>query len=214
MTSGFTEILKDNPGVQVVVGLNGEGTKYKVFPVIAPQDEKPPYITVFQNQNDALASLTKKEESQLDYPRVTVNCWAKNFRTAELMGEAVRAAVDNQGFDTDAGYLFNRIWMIDDRDGYDQDRKMHVHIQVFGVEYKRTAGAVYNILQARNFVGWGGLWNWANHSNALPSGTIQEGTMWITEGDIDLGGRFIPDGALMTAKVGDPSSITDFSFNL
>jgi len=213
MTSGFTEILKDNTGVQAVVGLNGEGTKYKVFPVIAPQSENPPYITVFQSQNDALPSLTKKEESQLDYPVVTVNCWAKNFRTAELMGEAVRAAVDNQGFDTDAGYLFNRVWMIDDRDGYDQDRKMHVHIQTFGVEYKRTAGAIYEILQARNFVGWGGVWVWADHGNALPSGNIPAGTMWITEGPVTIGSTFIADDSLMTAKVENPASISDFSFN-
>lgn len=214
MTSGIIEILREDTGVQALAGLNQSGSKFKIYPVVAPQGEKPPYITVFMGQNDALPSLTKKEVSELDYPRVTVNSWSKNFRPSELMGEAVRNALDNVSSVTDAGYTFTRIWLIDDRDGHDPERDLYVHVSTFGVEVKRVGGAIYQILSSNNFVKWGGIWNWADHSNALPSGAIQDGTMWITEGDVVLGTTLIPDDTLMTAKVGNPSSITDFSFNL
>lgn len=215
MTSGIIEILREDSGVQALAGLNEAGSKYKIFPVIAPQDEKPPYITVFMSQNDPVTSLTKREESQLDYPRVTVNSWAKNFRPSELMGEAVRNALDNQSAITDAGYTYNRIWLIDDRDGYDSERKMFVHVSTFGVELKRIAGAIYQTLSTSDFARWGGIWVWTSQGNQLPSGsTIKAGTMWITEGDVTLGSTFIPDDTLMTAKVDNPSSITDFSLNL
>lgn len=135
MTSGIIEILIENAGVQTIVGQSG--FKYKVYPVVAPQRTEPPYITVFKGQNNAVLSLSKDIESQLDYPLVTVNCWSKNFRETELIHEAVRAALDNQGFTTDAGYVFNRVWLVDDRDGFDQEQNFYVHVAVYGVEEKR-----------------------------------------------------------------------------
>jgi hypothetical protein len=212
MTSGIVEILKDDSGVQALAGLNTAGSKYKVYPVIAPQDEKPPYITVFKSQNDPITSLTKQVVSELDYPTVTVNCWAKNFRTADLMFEAVRNALDNKSASTDAGYDFERIWLVDDRDGHESERGMYVKVGTFRVEQRRVAGAIYQLLALSNFVKWGGLWNWSDESNALPTGT--NGTIWITEGDVDLSGKLIPDGTLMTSKIDNPTLITHFSFNV
>lgn len=137
MTSGIIEILKENAGVQALVGENAAAGKYKVYPVVAPQGESIPYITVFKGLNDPLSSLTKDLESMLDYPRVTVTCWHKNFRPTEEMFEAVREALDNQGFTDAAGYDFERVWLIDDRDGFDPQSNLYCHVAVFGVEQKR-----------------------------------------------------------------------------
>lgn len=137
MTSGIIEILTENAGVQTIVGLNERGDKYKIFPVVAPQKTEPNYITVFKGQNNATISLSKDLESMLDYPLVTINSWSKSFRDTELMFEAVRDALDNQGFTTDAGYTFNRVWLVDDRDGFDNEQQLYVHVAVFGVEEKR-----------------------------------------------------------------------------
>lgn len=137
MTSGIIEILRENAGVQGSVGQNERGDKYKIFPVVAPPNTEGPYLTVFKSSNNSTVSLSKDIQSQLDYPLVTVNSWSKVFRETELLSQAVRSALDNQGFSTDAGYVFNRIWLVDDRDGFDEQRDMYVHISVYGVEEKR-----------------------------------------------------------------------------
>jgi hypothetical protein len=135
MTSGFIEILREDTAVQTLVGQ--QNGKYKIYPVVAPQDTNGKYITVFKGSNNATISLSKDLPSMLDYPQVTVNCWSKVFRETEQMFEAVRDAVDNQGFTTDAGYTFNRVWLVDDRDGFDQERDLYVHVAVFAVEEKK-----------------------------------------------------------------------------
>lgn len=138
MTSGIIEILIENAGVQAVVGLNQAGDKYKVYPVRSPQKEDTDFITVFKGQNDAVLSLTKDIVSQLDYPRVTIACWSKVFRRTELMFEAVRDCLDRNQFTTDAGYVFNSVWLVDDRDGFDNESQLYCHIAVFAVEEVRT----------------------------------------------------------------------------
>jgi hypothetical protein len=135
MTSGIIEILLDDTGVTTLVGLSG--SKYKIFPVVAPQQTEPPYLTVFKGSNNSTTSLSKDEISGLDYPIVTVNCWSKVFRDTELLFEAVRTALDNKQSDTDVGYVFNRIWLVDDRDGFDNEQQLYVHVCTFGLEQKR-----------------------------------------------------------------------------
>ena len=46
MIKGVTYILKNDSGVQSLLGLNRASTKYKVFPVICSQEEVPPYSVV------------------------------------------------------------------------------------------------------------------------------------------------------------------------
>lgn len=136
MTSAIIQILVANAGVQSVVGLNKAGTKYKVYPVRADQDEIQPYITVFKGQNDPILATSKDEVSQLDYPRITISCWAIEFRDTELMFEAVRNALDNDS-STFGSYNIQRLWIVDDRDGWDPESKLYVHVAVYGVEQKR-----------------------------------------------------------------------------
>ena len=140
MTSGIIEILIEDAGVQALVGKTVDDSKYKVFPVVAEQkdkagnDNKAPYITVYKPGNDSITSLTKDLPSQLDYPRVVVACWSKNFRPTELMFEAIRSALDNKRATTDNGYTFNRIWLVDDRDGYEEKSGLYCHVATFACE--------------------------------------------------------------------------------
>lgn len=213
MTSGVIEILRESTEVQVLAGLNGLGTKYKIYPVVVPQGEKPPYITVYKPTNDPLTSVTKDLVSSLDYPRVQINCWAVNFRDTELMFEAVRSALDNQSSVTDAGYTFNRIWLADDREGFDPETNLYSHTATFNIEQGRLEGGFYDMLTAANIVRWGGFWNWATNSNAFP-GNTKSGKLWITEDDTTISGNFIPRGTIMIAKVDDANAYSEFSFNL
>lgn len=137
MTSGIIEILIENATIQTLIGQNVAGDKYKVYPVVCPQGENQPYITVYKGGAGPLPSLSKELASSLDYPTVTVVAWAKNFRKTELIFEAVRAALDNQAAITDAGYIFSRIWLIDSRELYDNDAELYANMMTFGIELKR-----------------------------------------------------------------------------
>lgn len=132
MTSGIIDILVDNAGVQAVVGLNEAGDKYKIYPFVAPQDTKQPYIVVSKTSNST-QSQGKEIESTLDYPTYDVLCYSKNFRTTELLHEAVRAALDNTAWNT-SDYVYRRIWLITDRDAFSNEAQMYVHSATYGAE--------------------------------------------------------------------------------
>lgn len=137
MISGIIEILSENVTVQTLVGKNKANGKYKVYPVRAPQKEDMPYITVFRTGQGALPSLSKELVSGLDYPSVTVVCWHKNYRPAEILGDACRIALDNVTSDTDAGYNFDRIWCVDIKDTFDDAAELYGVVVTFQCELLR-----------------------------------------------------------------------------
>lgn len=135
MTSGIVEILTDSAAVQALVGQNEAGTKYKVYPFKAPQTEKGNYIVVAKTANST-QSQGKEIESTLDYPTYDVLHYSKNFRTTEEMHEATRDALDNMT-STTAVCVFRRIWLITDRDAFDESAEMYVHVATYGAEQFR-----------------------------------------------------------------------------
>lgn len=136
MTSGIIEILIEDAGVQVAVGRNANDTKWKVYPTVCPQGEEQPYITVYEFGLDAVAG--KQCFGELDYPKIRVVGNAKNFRDMEVMMEATRNALDGKSASTDAGYIFTNISISDHREGWDEAAQLHVGIQDYRVEQKRT----------------------------------------------------------------------------
>lgn len=138
MTSGIIEILIEDTTVQFHVGLNKAGDKYKVFPVVCPQSEIQPYIVVFRTSAGSIPSLTKDIRSELDYPTVSVICYGKSYRQAELIAEATRAALERGGYETDAGYNFNSIWLSQERDLFDDAAQLYAIEQQFQCELKRV----------------------------------------------------------------------------
>jgi hypothetical protein len=128
------------------------------------------------------------------------------------MFEAVRSVLDNISAATDAGYTFNRIWLVDDREGYDPEANLYLHSATFGIEQGRLEGNFFNMLTASNIVQWGGLWNWATHSNAFPTG-VTAGKLWVTVGDVNLSGNLIADGTVMIAKQDGANEYSEFTFN-
>lgn len=136
MTSAIVEILKENTGVQQLAGLNEAGNKYKVYPFVAPQPEHLPYIIVAKVSNNT-NSEGKEVYSTLDYPTYQVMSYHKNFRPTEIMHEACRAALDNKWFETDV-CRFERVWLINDYDSYNQQLDAFVHVAVYGAEQRRA----------------------------------------------------------------------------
>lgn len=136
MTSGIIEILTDSIAVQTLVGQNEEANKFKVYPFIAPETEKGPYIVVAKTANST-NSQGKDVWSTLDYPTYDVLCYSKNFRTTEQMHEASRNALDNKTSITEV-CEFKRIWLVTDRDAFDERSQMYVHVATYGAEQYRV----------------------------------------------------------------------------
>lgn len=224
MISGIIEILIENAGVQAMVGKTPDDAKYKVYPVIAEtvdaQDNKITncYSVVFQSSAEVEVGLAKDEPSTLDYPRVTIASYHKNFRHTELMGEAIRSALEVGQVITDNGYDIERVWLIDQRDTFDPGPGLFACIQTFGVEYKRSDGSAFAALSRNGYTHWGGMWNWAAHSNNLPGAgdNVIAGKTWLTEDDRGVPGdpNYYPAETLMVAKIDGASSFDEFSFNL
>lgn len=137
MISGIIEILIEDYQVQNLVGMNKAGQKYKVYPVVCPQGEEQPYQVAFRTSAGALPSLTKDIRSELEYPTVNIVSYAKSYRQAEVIAEATRAALERSGYDTDAGYDFNSIWLVQERDLFDDSAQLFAIEQQFQCELKR-----------------------------------------------------------------------------
>lgn len=133
MTSGIIEILRENAGVQALVGT--KDGQYKIYPTLGPQDtDLCPYIVVSEiSLNPALA---KNCPPSLDFPRYNVLVYSTDFRETEVIQQACRDALDiGQGFTTDAGATFDSIYMVDRQDlfqaGTGQEGGLFVKLGVY-----------------------------------------------------------------------------------
>lgn len=93
MVKGITYILKNNAGVQALVGLNAAGDKYKVYPVVAPSSEVHPFITVSLTGK---APIESKEAPNTRIYTYDVVSYHQNYDGAEALDNAVVEALDWQ----------------------------------------------------------------------------------------------------------------------
>lgn len=144
MIQGIIEILKENTGVQNLVGLNVTSERYKIYPVRYPQKEgketdiDESYITVYKTGSSPEQS--KDFSSGLDLVSFNVNCYASNYPGAYNLYEAVRLALDNRDLEytTEAGFIYNGIYMTTDYDAYDDSALRYIHVASFSCHVKRT----------------------------------------------------------------------------
>lgn len=114
MTSGIIEILIENSIVATLVGVD-EQSVVKVYPFIAPQKVKQPYILV--SEISVSPTLSKGCISDLDFATYQVNCYGLSFYDMEVLQEACRNALDTgAGFTTDAGAEFGSVYMTNRQD--------------------------------------------------------------------------------------------------
>ena len=125
MTSEIIQILIENVGVQNIVGRNLEGDKWKVYPFVAPQNEKAPFITVRKTQTEATGAFNCV--GTLDFPTYEVRCWSKNYITTEEIHAAGRLALE-----TGAG-----IYMVNCFDDFDLGSDMYCQVGVYRTQESR-----------------------------------------------------------------------------
>jgi hypothetical protein len=105
MIAGINEILSENAALITLIGEN------KIFPMVVPLDTEAPYLCSSlarsQSQN------TKDATGAIDFPIVNINVHTDNYDDLEIISQAIRTALVNNSWVTDAGYNFDKIWFFD-----------------------------------------------------------------------------------------------------
>lgn len=119
MTSGIIEILKEDATLVAMVGtaIVGTDAQAKIYPMSIPQNVVYPFITVAEVSLNPM--IAKGCAYDYGKPHYEILSYSRSFRQAELLQQQVRRVLDTgNGFDTDAGALFDQIYMIDRNDLY------------------------------------------------------------------------------------------------
>ena len=130
MVKGITYILKNNSGVQALIGQNVAGEKYKVYPVVCANPESPPYIVVKMTGRTPVDC--KGSAPTTFIYTYDVYAFHENYDSAEDIAEAVEAALELPGGGTHNSVVFDEIRYTNRADGYDE--KYHVFAQISSFE--------------------------------------------------------------------------------
>lgn len=132
MTSGIIEILIGNAQVQAIelIASTEQVGIFKVFPIVCPQGETEPFITVLKTGNTP--TLSKDCFSTLDTSNYEVRSWSKKgFVKTEDMSETCRRALETGSDVVTQACTFKKIWMTNDYDHYDEESDMFCHIGLY-----------------------------------------------------------------------------------
>jgi len=116
MTQGIIDILIDDSTVQRLVGQNAAENKYKVYPLVVPQDEKPPYIVVKLASKPAIPCKGQRPTSF--QPTANVFCYAVNYEETLALETAVINALDGLTAGTYNGINFSYLRYVDTSEDY------------------------------------------------------------------------------------------------
>lgn len=129
MMHGIIEILRLNASVQNAVGANAEGTKYKIYPVITPQKEKPPYIVCALTGSEPVQG--KNCRSTLDKENFDCLIYADTYEQGHNIDLAIRVALDQASGSTDeTGIHFDSIWFVSRRDAAIEGKEGMIYVRV------------------------------------------------------------------------------------
>lgn len=117
MIKGITYILKNDPTFQGIIGRNAALSKYKAYPVIAPQTEIIPYSVVKMTSKELLhkgQGGSNRNSFQVDF---LVASYHKNYDDVDTLDQAViQALVPFRG--TANGITFGYIEFSNSSDDY------------------------------------------------------------------------------------------------
>jgi hypothetical protein len=133
MIQGIIEILSEDTNVLALVGTYGDNIP-KVFPVRAPQqaiadNDLDYWITASKDvstPNDAKAC-----DGGLDSANVTVMIYGQEYSKVDDIYEAVRAALNQRAYTTDAGINLASMVLVSDYDAFDDNAQRIVRVSKY-----------------------------------------------------------------------------------
>lgn len=135
MISGIIEILTDDTPLCEAVGQNTRDTKPKFFWVACGESEKPPYVIL---RRSALSPNQMKDRTSLvDSVTFESYTYGKVVEKCEEIDELIRLCLEHKNFTTDNGYMFQRIFLVDKSDGFDNDAGLPFIRSAYTAQYRR-----------------------------------------------------------------------------
>ncbi len=134
MIQAVIQVLINDTRVQEAVKLNKASDRYKVFPVVADQDEHLPYTvgSVISNQ----PSQCKDAESSLDRISFQLLTYAKTYEDVDKIDNAIRFSID--GFNGISAGIELNIWFDGHSDAWDNGKQSFVRVANYQSQVKRT----------------------------------------------------------------------------
>ncbi len=128
MLKAVTYILENNAGVQALVGnktVDGLEAYHKVYPVVAPIEEKDKYVVCKISGKTNLAR-------NCDYTyQIDVASYATSYDEVTSLNAAVISALEGQASGTVNGVAFGSLTFSNEIDGFDVDRRLFIKITTF-----------------------------------------------------------------------------------
>jgi len=119
MTSDVIQILVNDSGVSTVVGNSSVyDNRVKVYPVVAPQKEKEPFVTVIKVKTEPFSTFNCL--SSKDHVYYETHSWSKNFITTESIDAACRIALES-----------GTMILVNSIDSFDQESDMYSQISTY-----------------------------------------------------------------------------------
>lgn len=127
MIKAVTYILDNDTTVKSLVGpRSGATTDYKVFPVVVPATEKPPYIAV------RLTGKTSAGPGCGYIYTVQVVCYETSYDRVTALNDAIVSALTAQASGTVNGVTYSYINFINESDDFVKDgHELYVKVSTF-----------------------------------------------------------------------------------
>lgn len=138
MIQSVIQILIADSAFKTAVGFNKAGNRYKVYPIVADQDEEPPYCVAFISSGVPIS----KDPNGSDQLTVEVVMCAKPgnigaYEKIDDLAEKARAALEaHSGLESTGGYTLS-LDVSNIRDGYDKDAGVMQRITTYSVIIER-----------------------------------------------------------------------------
>jgi hypothetical protein len=134
MIQGIQALLVANSTVQTEVGASAKGDGYKIYPIVAEQDEQRPYVTL--RRVSGFPTFGKNEVSDKDQIRFNVAAYADTYKKCLDILSAVRTVLENYT-GTSAGVDFKKIWYVGSEDLFDHNDRTYVVVDSYDARVKR-----------------------------------------------------------------------------
>lgn len=126
MIKAVNHILANSGTIQALINLNEANNKTKVYPVVVPGTEKPPFIATIQSGRIREAKFCP------DTFQIQVTVYAESYDSATEISAAVITVLEATDAGTINGFDFSYLNNTDELDGpYDEERNLYSKISVF-----------------------------------------------------------------------------------
>lgn len=126
MIKAINYILDNDAPLSALVGKNKADSKTKVYPVVVPGTEAPPFIATLQS------GRIKEGKDCADTYQIQVTVYAGTYDLADQISEAVITALTGAGAGTINGVEFSYMNYTDELDGpFDEQRSLYSKVSVF-----------------------------------------------------------------------------------